>query len=75
MNVYKNEEVNPFRISIKEIICGFAFHEIHMPNSETVGEYEDELKNRVYIKAFKCFYGLELSEDQVRWWIESKLCS
>lgn len=43
-----------------------------MINLEKVGEYQNESKAHVYVKAFKYLYSRELSDDDVRWWIESR---
>lgn len=60
------EETTLLRIDIREVIFGFSFPELHMPNPKTVDIYMDELKARVYIMTFTYLNTREPSDTEVR---------
>lgn len=60
-------KTTPFRIDIKEVTRGLGFSELPIPELEIVDNYMDELKARVYIKAFKHLSDHKLSDNKVRW--------
>lgn len=60
------EETTLLRIDIREVIFGFSFPELLMPNPKTVDIYMDELKARVYVMTFTYLNTRESSDTEVR---------
>lgn len=52
-SIEKDGARNNFRLDMREVSYGFVLLEIPIVNPKTVGGYWEELRARVYIKAFK----------------------